>query len=250
MECIGAIDQGTQSSRFYIFDAQAQPVASAQVALQQHCPQAGWCEHDPVQILDSVRTCIARAVQIAEEKVGPVRIAALGITNQRETTVVWDRTTGKPLHNAIVWLDNRTSDICHRMRAELGGQDYFRPVTGLPISTYFSAFKYLWLYENVPQVRAAVEEGRCMVGTVDSWLIYQLTGGADGGVHVTDGGQRAQQAAPPGSCQAAARRLRGSWFDTTAVRAAAAAAVLAARQPSSPARTGARPRPLPAGRQL
>lgn len=187
MECIGAIDQGTQSSRFYIFNAQAEAIASAQVSLPQHYRQAGWCEHDPMEILASVQTCIAEALKAAEEKVGPVRILALGITNQRETTIVWDKLTGKPLHNAIVWHDNRTSEICARLKEELGGQDYFRPVTGLPISTYFSAFKYLWFYENLPAVREAVEEDRCLIGTVESWLIYHLTGGPAGGVHVTDG---------------------------------------------------------------
>lgn len=115
-----------------------------------------------------------------------MKVVSLGITNQRETTVVWDRATGKPLYNAVVWLDNRTSAICSAWEERVGGRDYFRPVTGLPISTYFSAFKFQWLYEHVPAVRAAAAAGTCLFGTVDSWLIYCLTGDVKGGVHVTD----------------------------------------------------------------
>ncbi|KXZ50423.1 hypothetical protein GPECTOR_16g597 [Gonium pectorale] len=171
-DCIGAVDQGTQSTRVFIFDKDCNPIASHQVDLPQIYPQAGaW-----------------KAAQEAVAAAGrpPLRMLALGITNQRETTVVWSRTTGRPLHNAIVWLDNRTSDLCEQLCAAHGGRDAFRAVTGLPVSPYFSATKYLWLYDNVPEVRAAVDGGDACVGTVDSWLIWQLTGGAEGGVHVTD----------------------------------------------------------------
>ncbi|KAF8063674.1 hypothetical protein HT031_003529 [Scenedesmus sp. PABB004] len=187
MECVAAIDQGTQSTRVFIFDAKAKPVASHQEQFKQIYPRAGWCEHDPLVIWESVQRCIDAAVAAAEAKAGPVKVVALGITNQRETTVVWSRATGRPLHNAIVWLDNRTSDICRAWEAALpGGKDHFRPVTGLPVSTYFSAYKLQWLRENVPEVAAAVLSGDAMFGTVDSWLIYCLTGGPHGGVHVTD----------------------------------------------------------------
>ena len=138
-------------------------------------------------IWDSVQRCAAAAMQQARELHGEVIVKAVGITNQRETTVVWDRLTGAPLHNAIVWLDGRTSGVCAEVAASAGGAHAFRPVTGLPVSTYFSAYKLRWLLLNAPAVAAAAAEGRCMFGTVDSWLIYNLTGGAQGGgVHVTD----------------------------------------------------------------
>eukprot|EP00195_Chlamydomonas_chlamydogama_P007939 CAMPEP_0202896430 /NCGR_PEP_ID=MMETSP1392-20130828/5443_1 /ASSEMBLY_ACC=CAM_ASM_000868 /TAXON_ID=225041 /ORGANISM="Chlamydomonas chlamydogama, Strain SAG 11-48b" /LENGTH=510 /DNA_ID=CAMNT_0049581793 /DNA_START=69 /DNA_END=1601 /DNA_ORIENTATION=- len=183
---VAAIDQGTQSTRVFLFDKDFQPVAQHQVPLPQIYPEAGWCEHDPLAIWGTVKECITQAVQEAESKVGPVNVRALGITNQRETTVVWHKHTGQPLYNAVVWLDTRTSDLCSRIQEEVGGKDYFRPVTGLPISTYFSAFKFKWMYDNVPAVREAVDADLACFGTVDSWLIYQLTGGSSRGVHVTD----------------------------------------------------------------
>ncbi|KAK9814067.1 hypothetical protein WJX72_000230 [[Myrmecia] bisecta] len=186
MECITAIDQGTQSTRVLIFDQHARVVAKHQVEFQQINPQSGWTEHDPSVIWESVQTCIKEAVAAATASAGSIHVKAVGITNQRETTLVWDRRTGKPLCNAIVWLDNRTSAICRRWETELGSRDHFRPVTGLPISTYFSAYKFQWMLENVPEVAAAVQEDRCVLGTVDTWLIYNLTGGVDGGVLVTD----------------------------------------------------------------
>ncbi|GLC44941.1 hypothetical protein PLESTM_001667100 [Pleodorina starrii] len=190
-ECVAALDQGTQSTRVFIFDRDCAPIASHQVDLPQIYPQAGWCEHDPLEIWRTVLECMSRAWEDAQQRVvssgrPPLRMVALGITNQRETTVVWSRTTGRPLHNAIVWLDNRTSELCDQLAAAHGGRDAFRAITGLPISPYFSATKYLWMYENVPEVRAAVDRGDAAVGTIDSWLIWQLTGGAAGGVHVTD----------------------------------------------------------------
>lgn len=128
-------------------------------------------------IWGSVQEAMAGALDAAREAHGTVAVKAVGITNQRETTVVWDRCTGRPLHNAIVWLDGRTADVCDAMAQRLpGGRDHFRPVTGLPISTYFSAYKLKWLLENVSAVAAAAAEGRLMFGTVDSWLLYKLTG--------------------------------------------------------------------------
>ncbi|GLI71029.1 hypothetical protein VaNZ11_016146 [Volvox africanus] len=190
-ECIAALDQGTQSTRVFIFDRDCAPIASHQADLPQIYPQAGWCEHDPLEIWRTVLECLSRTWEDAQQRVvsagrPPLRMMALGITNQRETTVVWSRTTGLPLHNAVVWLDNRTSELCDRLAATHGGRDAFRSVTGLPISPYFSATKYLWMYDNVPEVRAAVDSGDAAVGTIDSWLIWQLTGGPLGGVHITD----------------------------------------------------------------
>ncbi|KAK9907548.1 hypothetical protein WJX75_005787 [Coccomyxa subellipsoidea] len=186
MECIGAIDQGTQSTRFLLYDRSANLVASHQVEFTQITPKPGWVEHDPLEIWESVNQCLDKALEAARSKVGDVKVVALGITNQRETTLVWDRTTGKSLHNAIVWMDRRTASICQRITEELGGSNHYRAVTGLPVSTYFSAFKWTWLHENVAVVREAKAEGRCMLGTIDSWLIYNLTGGVEGGIHVTD----------------------------------------------------------------
>lgn len=186
MECIGSIDQGTQSTRFFLYGRDAAPLASHQVEFPQIYPKSGWVEQDPMRIWDSVLQAVQGAMRQATELHGEVNLRAVGITNQRETTLVWDKATGKPLHNAIVWLDGRTGQLCSRMKQELGSSDHFRPVTGLPISTYFSAYKLKWLLENVPEVAQAAKEGRCMFGTVDSWLIYQLTGGVEGGIHVTD----------------------------------------------------------------
>ncbi|KAL4431102.1 hypothetical protein ABPG75_006358 [Micractinium tetrahymenae] len=187
MECIGAIDQGTQSTRFFLYDtAECRPLASAQVGFPQVYPRAGWVEQDPLAIWGSVQDAVQQVMEQARAQFPQLTVRAVGITNQRETTLVWDRLTGQPLHNAIVWLDNRTAGICHAMTQQLGSQDHFRPVTGLPISTYFSAYKLKWLMDHVPAVAAAAAEGRAMFGTVDSWLIYQLTGGVDGGLHITD----------------------------------------------------------------
>ena len=152
-------------------------------------------------IWESVRQAISQTMRQARERHhgggGGITIKAIGITNQRETTIVWDKTTGKPLHNAIVWLDGRTSHVCSTIIEQHGGSDAFRDITGLPVSTYFSSYKLKWLLENVPEVAAAAEEGRCMFGTVDSWLLYNLTGGCSttttttnensgGGIHITD----------------------------------------------------------------
>lgn len=186
-ECICAIDQGTQSTRVILFDKRARVVAKHQRQLEQHNPRAGWVEHDPTEILQSVEECIAGALEAAEDnKKEKVKVVAIGITNQRETTLVWDSKTGKPFHNAIVWFDSRTSTICHGFTKKLGSSDYFRPLTGLPISTYFSAYKFRWLVENVNGIEKAIAEDTCFLGTVDTWLIWNLTGGTAGGVFVTD----------------------------------------------------------------
>jgi glycerol kinase len=187
MKYVGAIDQGTSSSRFILFDESGRSVASHQTEFPQHMPQNGWVEHDPMQILESVNTCIGKVMQThnASDVVG------LGITNQRETTVVWDRVTGKPLYNAIVWLDTRTADLCDRLTAAAPGgtRDAYRSICGLPISTYFSGVKLRWLLENVPAVREAADQGRAAFGTIESWLIWCLSGGLSNpqkALHVTD----------------------------------------------------------------
>mmetsp|Transcript_12324 Transcript_12324/g.37098 ORF Transcript_12324/g.37098 Transcript_12324/m.37098 type:complete len:513 (-) Transcript_12324:411-1949(-) len=186
VQCIGALDQGTQSTRFLLYDSRGEVLASSQLEFPQHCPRSGWTEHDPEEIWDSVEKCIAGALEAAGEKGLQVDVRAVGITNQRETVVVWDRATGRALHNAVVWLDTRTAPLCDRMAQELGGVEYFRKITGLPINPYFSAYKLKWLLENVPAVASAAEDGSLMFGTVDSYLIWRLTGGVEGGQHVTD----------------------------------------------------------------
>eukprot|EP00268_Persea_americana_P010639 TRINITY_DN1432_c1_g1_i1.p1 TRINITY_DN1432_c1_g1~~TRINITY_DN1432_c1_g1_i1.p1 ORF type:complete len:531 (+),score=99.04 TRINITY_DN1432_c1_g1_i1:501-2093(+) len=195
---IGSIDQGTTSTRFIIYDRFAKAVGSHQVEFPQHYPQPGWVEHDPVDILKSVRECITKALDKATANGHNIDkgLKAIGITNQRETTVIWSKSTGLPLHNAIVWMDVRTSSICRKLESKLsGGRSHFVNVCGLPISTYFSAIKLLWLMENVDAVKAAIKTGDAMFGTIDSWLIWNLTGGCGGedrdqhqvkGVHVTD----------------------------------------------------------------
>ncbi|KAG6530921.1 glycerol kinase-like [Zingiber officinale] len=195
---IGSIDQGTTSTRFIIYDHNAKPVASHQVEFTQFFPQAGWVEHDPMEILQSVRVCMAKALDKATAAGYNVDagLRAIGLTNQRETTVVWSRSTGLPLYNAIVWMDARTSAICHRLIKQLpGGRDHFVPSCGLPISTYFSAFKLLWLIENVDGIGDAIRSGDAMFGTIDTWMIWNLTGGCGAfnrdekpvlGLHVTD----------------------------------------------------------------
>eukprot|EP00931_Biecheleriopsis_adriatica_P114992 TRINITY_DN90850_c0_g1_i1.p1 TRINITY_DN90850_c0_g1~~TRINITY_DN90850_c0_g1_i1.p1 ORF type:complete len:527 (+),score=95.71 TRINITY_DN90850_c0_g1_i1:60-1640(+) len=179
-----AIDQGTTSSRAVLFDRDGQIHAQAQLEFTQHFPQPGWCEHDPNEILDSVMQCVEAV--LTKGQVRKEDIASIGIANQRETTVAWDSETGEPLCPAIVWMDTRTTGIVEALVQEDSGQDRFRKITGLPVSTYFAAVKMRWMLENVPQVHAALAHGRLKFGTVESWLIYRLTGGETGGVHVTD----------------------------------------------------------------
>lgn len=177
---IVAIDQGTTSSRCIVFDARAKRVASAQVEFAQHYPAPGWVEHDPEDIWRDVLATAREA--IAKSGVGADGIAGIGITNQRETTLVWDRATGKPIHNAIVWQDRRTADTCARLKAE-GAEDEVRARTGLLLDPYFSGTKLAWILDHVDSARARAEAGELAFGTIDSFLLWRLTGGA---VHATD----------------------------------------------------------------
>ena len=189
---VAAIDQGTTSSRCILFDHAGRPVASHQLEHRQITPRPGWVEHDAEEILERVWTCVRAALRDAAADARAV--AAVGIGNQRETTVVWSRRTGRPIANAIVWQDTRTADACARLAADGDlepGIDRFRARTGLPISTYSSALKLAWLLDDggseaAQERRAAAERGELLFGTIDSWLIWQLTGGTDGGVHVVD----------------------------------------------------------------
>ncbi len=181
---IAAIDQGTTSTRFIIFDKDGKIAAVDQKEHQQFYPQSGWVEHDPMEIWIRTQEVILNALQ--KSGIHPSEIAALGITNQRETTVVWDKTTGQPLYPAIVWQDTRTDEICASFARE-GGQDRLREKTGLPLATYFSGPKIKWLMENIPHVAEAIEQDRALVGTIDTWLVWNLTGGKNGGLHITDG---------------------------------------------------------------
>ncbi|MFK8910443.1 glycerol kinase GlpK [Streptomyces sp. YS-3] len=180
---VAAIDQGTTSSRCIIFDRSGAVVAVDQREHRQIFPRPGWVEHDATEIWSKVQAVVAGA--LAKAGLRADELSALGITNQRETTVLWDRATGKPVHNAIVWQDTRTSALCTRLGGE-DGQDRFRDATGLPLASYFSGPKAAWLLDDVPGLRTRAERGEIAFGTIDSWLIWNLTGGTDGGVHVTD----------------------------------------------------------------
>ncbi|WPB94954.1 glycerol kinase GlpK [Streptomyces malaysiensis] len=180
---VAAIDQGTTSSRCIIFDRNGAIVAVDQREHRQIFPKPGWVEHDATEIWAKVQAVVAGA--LAKAGLRADQLTALGITNQRETTVLWDRRTGKPVHNAIVWQDTRTSGLCAELGGEVG-QDRFRDTTGLPLASYFSGPKAAWLLEHVPGLRRRAEMGEIAFGTIDSWLIWNLTGGTDGGVHVTD----------------------------------------------------------------
>ncbi|HEY2167500.1 MAG TPA: glycerol kinase GlpK [Jatrophihabitantaceae bacterium] len=180
---VAAIDQGTTSTRCILFDADARPVAVQQLEHRQLLPRPGWVEHDAMEILANTRTVLAGALGRAELRAGDV--AAVGITNQRETTVVWDRASGEPIAPAIVWQDTRTQSICDELAAD-GGTGRFRERTGLPLATYFAGPKIRWLLDNVDGARARAERGELAFGTMDSWLVWNLTGGSDGGIHVTD----------------------------------------------------------------
>ena len=175
---IGAIDQGTTSTRFIVFDKQGSIVAVAQKEHQQIYPQPGWVEHSPVEIARNTDDVIATALQSA--KLTARDLIAIGITNQRETTVVWDR-NGRPIHNALVWQDTRVDPLVAFYSGE-GGKDRFRAKTGLPLASYFSGLKLKWLLDNVAGVRKRAEAGELMFGTIDSWVVWNLTGGS----HITD----------------------------------------------------------------
>ena len=177
---VAALDQGTTSSRAILFNRAGEIVARAQYPFRQIYPQPGWVEHDPMEIWATEKRALAEAVDSAH--IDPKRIAAVGITNQRETTILWDRATGQPVYNAIVWQCRRTAPICDRLAAD-GLGETVTDKTGLLIDAYFSGTKIKWLLDNVPGVRERAERGELCAGTVDSWLIWQLTGGR---VHVTD----------------------------------------------------------------
>jgi glycerol kinase len=178
---VGAIDQGTTSTRFLVFDGAGREVARRQLEHAQILPRPGWVEHDPIEIAARVDEVIAGALRASGLR--GKDLAAIGITNQRETTVVWDRHTGRPWHNAIVWQDTRTASLVEQLAPH---RDRLCERTGLTPSTYFSALKLRWILDHVDGVRAAAERGDAMFGTVDSWIVWNLTGGPTGGRHVTD----------------------------------------------------------------
>ncbi len=178
-----AVDQGTTSTRCMVFDHDGLVVSVDQKEHEQIYPQAGWVEHNPMEIWDRTQDVVKGAVAKAGAKPGD--ISAIGVTNQRETTVVWDKNTGKPYYNAIVWQCTRTKDICDALARD-GGQDRFRPQVGLPLATYFSGPKIKWILDNVDGVRKAAEKGDAIFGNIDTWEIWWLTGGPKGGAHVTD----------------------------------------------------------------
>ncbi len=182
-EYIGALDLGTTSNRFIVFDRRGRIVGSYQKEHEQIFPKPGWVEHDPMEIWhntgDVIRGALARTGLTGND------IRAIGITNQRETTLIWDRQTGRPYMNAIVWQDTRTDEMCRKL-AEDGGQNRFRDKTGLPLSTYFAGPKLRWILDNAEDARKGAEKGEALFGTVESWIIWWLTGGPDNGSHVTD----------------------------------------------------------------
>ncbi|MFT7587768.1 MAG: glycerol kinase, partial [Cellvibrionaceae bacterium] len=180
---VASIDQGTTSTRCMIFNHSGQPIGLHQMEHEQIMPQPGWVEHDPLEIWDRTQDVIKGA--LASANITAADLAAVGITNQRETTVIWDKNSGKPLHNAIVWMDTRNADVVAQL-AENGGQDRFRPQTGLPLATYFSGLKIRWLLDHIPAVREAADKGDALFGNIDTWLLWNLTGGVNGGVHLTD----------------------------------------------------------------
>ena len=180
---ICAIDQGTTSTRAIIFDHEGRAVASGQMEHQQVFPQAGWVEHDPMEIWSNTREVIGQA--LGKANITRHDIAAVGITNQRETAIVWDSRTGTPVYNAIVWQDTRTQELIDQLATQ-GGLGRFSQKTGLPLATYFSASKISWILDNVEGARQLADAGRLMFGTPDTWVLWNLTGGVDGGVHVTD----------------------------------------------------------------
>ena len=183
---IGSIDQGTTSTRFIIFNGTGEPVAQHQIEFKQIYAHSGWHEHDPLEIVDSVNRCIDQATLAFIDRGHTVdEIKAIGITNQRETTVVWDSNTGEPLYNAIAWPDTRTKGLVRELK-EKEGADRLLHLCGLPLSTYPSSVKLVWLINHVEAVRKAYDEGRLSFGTIDSWLLFHLNGKMERNVHVTD----------------------------------------------------------------
>src|ERR671925_8477 len=178
-----AIDQGTTSTRCMVFDHGGQVVSVAQKEHEQIYPKPGWVEHDAKEVWARTQEVVEEAISAAGASAGD--ISGVGITNQRETSVVWDRTTGEPVMNAIVWQDTRTDRLVHEFSRD-GGQDRFRPHTGLPLATYFSGPKIRWILDNVDGVADRAESGDLLFGNMDTWVIWNLTGGTDGGLHITD----------------------------------------------------------------
>lgn len=177
--CVAAIDQGTSSTRVLIISSSGSVLGTHQVEHKQFYPVAGLVEHDPLEIWNSVKVCLSGAIASVK---GTVKIVSIGITNQRETTVVWNKNTGVPYHRAIVWNDTRTGELCDKL-SKVGGADSFRAKTGLPIASYFSATKLMYLLDTVPHLREDAQNGTALFGTIDTWIIWKLTNGA---VHATD----------------------------------------------------------------
>ncbi len=177
-----ALDQGTTTSRAILFNHDGIIISVKQIPFRQIFPKPGWVEHDPEEIWRTQLKAARGAIEAAQ--IEPTQIAAIGITNQRETTIVWERATGKPVHNAIVWQCRRSSSICDELKAQ-GATDLIRQKTGLVLDPYFSGTKLTWLFREHPEIKARAERGELMFGTVDSWLIYNLTG-----VHATDPSKR------------------------------------------------------------
>src|SRR3974390_3284244 len=180
---LGALDQGTTSTRFIIFDRSGRIVSQAQEEHEQIYPAPGWVEHDPEEIWRRTQDVMRKAMQ--HKILQPKDLAAIGITNQRETVVLWNKKTGRAVSNAIVWQDTRVDGLVADF-AKNGGIDRFRAKTGLPLSTYFSSLKIRWLLENIRDARAQAEAGELLCGTIDTYLLWRLTGGPGGGVHLTD----------------------------------------------------------------
>ncbi|XP_007447631.1 PREDICTED: glycerol kinase 2 [Lipotes vexillifer] len=186
---VGAVVQGTDSTHFMVFNSKtAELLSHHQVELTQEFPKEGWVEQDAKEILQSVYECIEKTCEKLQElSIDISNIKAIGVSNQRETTVIWDKLTGEPLYNAVVWLDLRTQSTVETLSKKIpGNNNFIKSKTGLPLSTYFSAVKLRWILNNVRKVQKAVEEGRALFGTIDSWLIWSLTGGVNGGIHCTD----------------------------------------------------------------
>jgi glycerol kinase len=181
---VAAIDQGTTSTRFMIFDHEGRVVNSHQIEHEQIFPRAGWVEHDAEEIWRNTREVVGAA--LAKADLTASNIAAVGVTNQRETALVWERSTGKPVYNAIVWQDTRTDRICEELGALGGGAERYKDKVGLPLATYFSGPKIRWILDNVSGARDAAERGELLFGNMDTWLLWNMTGGPEGGIHITD----------------------------------------------------------------